>query len=166
MKTLLSLRIHLAHHRFTDPTLNPLSLRWRSADSAVVPAIAPAFTTQSLLLLLLCRSAFTTVSLRCRSAVTPLLLRCRSAIAPLSLRYCSAIAPLSLRYRSIITPLSLRCCSAPTAVTPDVAPLPPLLLLLPSLLLPLTLFTVAPSRCRIRVTLSIGDCQARVPSCS
>ena len=78
IKTLLSLPIHLTHHRIAAAAVAPLSLR--SADDAVPPAVTPAvapaispdFTPMSFLL-----------SLFCRSAVTPLLL-C----------YCSVISPL------------------------------------------------------------------------
>ena len=143
--------------------------------------------------LLRCRSAVAPLSLRCRSDVAPMLLRCRFAVNPLSLcwRCCfsfcrsdvaPAVAPLLLLLslhcrstaasvatlshlkslmlslhchsccRSAISPLSVRC---PSVVAP---------LLLLSLLLSLGLFTVVASRGRIRVTVDIGDCQARVSS--
>ena len=146
-----------------------------------------------LLMLLHSRSCY---RLRCRSAVTPLLLRYISTVAPLSLccLFCCSVAPavdpaiatlslllshllslhfhshcrygvalVSLRYRSVISTPSLRCCSAADSFTPDVAPaidpaVSPLLLL--------GLFTVVASRGRIRVTVTISDCQALVSSSS
>ena len=128
------------------------------------------------------------LSLRCRFAAvatqsllifSPLLLCCHSAIALLSLRCCSAavtpaVAPavatqslllsplMSLRYFSDVALLSL-CCrfchSVAAAVDPAVATLSLLLSILLSL-------TVVASRGRIRVTVFIGDCQARVSSSS
>ena len=80
MKTLLSLPIHLDHHRFAAAAITPLSLP--------------------------CRSGVAPVSLRCRSGVAPVSLRCCSGVAPVSLRCCSAVAPLSLRSRSSVTQLS------------------------------------------------------------
>ena len=154
-KNLLSLPIHLAHHRFAAAAVAQLSLRCRSAVSpAVAPAVAPAVTPLSLLLLLRCRL--------CRfvaAYVAP-------AVSTLSHSCCrSDVAPVLLRYRSVISPLSLRCWSAAAAVTPDVALLSPLLLLLLWLLLSLGLFAVVASRVRIRVTVDIGDYQAHVSSC-
>ena len=98
IKTLLSLPIHLAHHRFAAATVTPLSLRCLSAAAAVAPAVspsvAPAFALLSLLMLLCCCSAVAPISLRYQSAVAPLLLRCRcchsccrSAVSP-------AVAPI------------------------------------------------------------------------
>ena len=126
------------------------------------------------------------LSLCYRSAVAPLSLRCRSVVAPLSHRYCIAIAPLSLhwfrsccryavvpaiasaitplliRYRSVVAPLSLCCRFCPSGA-PAVASAVTTLSLLLSCLLSLT---VSASRGRIRVTVFIGDCQARVSSSS
>ena len=137
-----------------------------------------------------CRTTITPLLLRCISAVAPLsnrycstvdpllLLRCRAAVAPLSLncrtaavapdvatqshRYCTAIAPLSLRCCCCcyaVTPLLLHCRSTAAAVAPAAATVSLLLLLLLSL-------TVVDSRCRIRVTVFIVDCQSRVSSLS
>ena len=119
----------------------PLSLCCRFCRflaAAVAVAVAAAVATLSLLLLLL-------LSLHCHS------------------RRRSGVAMVLLRYRSVISPPSIRCCYAATAVTLAVAPaittaVTPLLLL--------ELFTFVASRCRIRVTVSIGDCQARVSSSS
>ena len=134
-------------------------------------------------MLLRCHSVITPLLLRYPSAVSPLSLRCRfchnvgaavaSAVATLSLllllllslhcHYCcrSCVALVLLRYRSVISVLFLYCCSAATAVTPDIAPS-----IAPSVtpLLLLGLFTVEASRGRIWVTVFIGDCQARVSS--
>ena len=99
-------------------------------------AVAPAVATQ----LIGSRSCY---RLRCCYVVAPLSHRCRSAIAQLLLRSCYC----------------LRCCSVAAAVAPAVATLSLLLSLLLSL-------TVVASRGRIRVTVFIGDCQARVSSSS
>ena len=109
----------------------------------------------------------------CRSVVAPLLHRyrsfCHSVVSPMSHRYCTAIAPLSLHCCSAVTPVSLRYRSS-VALLPlfwrfcrSVAAAVSTLSLLLSLLLSLT---VVASRGRIRVTVFIGDCQARVSSSS
>ena len=69
-----------------------------------------------------------------------------------------------LRYCSIISLMLLRCCSASAAVVLTVATLSPLLLLSLLLLLLLGLLTVAASGGRIRVMVTISDCQACVSS--
>ena len=87
-------------------------------------------------------------------------LRCRTAIATMLLCYCSAAAPLLLRCRVVVEPLSLRpreginnsklncfCSTVASAVDRKV-------------------HTVVASRGIIRVTVTIGDCQARVSSSS
>ena len=127
IKTLLSLPIHLSHHR---STVKPLLLLCR---------------TNIATLSLCCCSAVAPLSHRYRSAVTtPLLLRCRAAVTPLLHRYrYAAVAPAvntqSHRYRTSIAPLSPRCYRSCClyAVTPlshrycsTVAPLLLLLLLL------------------------------------
>ena len=121
IKTLLSLPIHLAHHRIAAAAVAPLLLRCRSADAAVSPAvaldIAPAVDLMLLLLLLCCLSL------------------CCSLVALLSLLYRSDIAQLSLRFLSAVTPLPLLsllcryCCYAVTlSIDPAVTPLSLLLL--------------------------------------
>ena len=107
IKTLLSLPIHLAHHRIAAAAVAPFSLRCCYCRSC-------------------CRSCYCSC---CLSAVSP-------AVASLLLRCCSAVAPLSLCYLSTVDPLSLSCrfCrSVSAAVTHAVATLPLLLLLLMSL---------------------------------
>ena len=100
IKTLMSLPIHLAHHR---STVELLSLR------------CPTYIAT---LLLCCCSAVATLSHRYCSAVAPplSLRRCRSVVALLSHRYHTGIAPLSLRCccsccRYAVAPLS-HCCRA------------------------------------------------------
>ena len=147
-------------------------------------------------MLLCCRSGVAPLLFCYQSAIAPLLLCYCPAVAPLSLccRFCrsvaadvafaidtlslllslllslhchsccrSGVALVLLCYRSVISPPSLCCCSAAAAVTAVVAPdidpadIP---------LLSLGLLTVVASRGRIKVTVSIGDCQARVSSSS
>ena len=126
------------------------------------------------------RSVVALLSHRYHTGIAPLSLRCccsccRYAVAPLS-RHCLSAAvapavstqslllspPLSLRCRDVVEPLSLRyrfCRSVAAAVAPYVATVSLLILLLLSL-------TFVASRCRIRVTVFIGDCQVRVSSSS
>ena len=98
IKTLLSLPIHLAHHR---STVKALSLRCCTAIAT---------------LSLCCRSAVATLShCYCSTVAPPLLLLCRDAVTTLSHRYCSTVASmllhqLFLRSRTAIASLLLRCC--------------------------------------------------------
>ena len=99
IKTLLSLPIHLAHHR---STIAPLSLR---CPSGVAPLLHRYCTAIVPLSLCRYRSAAVALLLRCcRTAIVPVLLHCRSAsVAP-------AVATQSHCYCTRIAPLSLRCC--------------------------------------------------------
>ena len=88
----------------------------------------------------------------CSAAVAPSVDTQSLLLSPLlSLCCCAIVAPLSIRCRF--------CRSVAAAVPPDVATVSLLLSLLLSL-------TVVASRSRIRVTVFIGDCQARVSSSS
>ena len=156
---LLSLRSHSCYRIRCRSAVAPMSLRCRSAIAqlslhccSAAGSVAP-FPLLSLLLSL--RFHFCYLSC-CRYTVTPsfalLSLWCRSGVALVSLGYCS-----------VISPPSLGCCSATAAVTDAIAPaiapaVTPLLLL--------GFLTVIASRGRIRVTVSIGECQARVSSSS
>ena len=168
--------------------ITPLSLRCLSSVAPLSHRYCYAVAPLSLRC---CSAAVAPLLLRCRTAFAPLLFHCRSAaVAPAvdtqSHRYRSTVAPLlslllSLRSRScyrlrccsVVVPLLHRCCSAiaylslccrfcwsvADAVAPAVATLSLLLSLLCSL-------TVVASRGRIRVTVFIGDFQARVSSSS
>ena len=105
IKTLLSLPIHLAHHRFTAASVPMLLLL---CCSTVAPLPLPLLL---LLLPLLPLLIYLLLSLRCCSC-------CSSASTP-------SVTPLSLRCRL--------CCSAAAAVDPAVATLSLLLSLLLSL---------------------------------
>ena len=122
IKTLLSLPIHLDHHRFTAAAIPPLSLRCHS----VVTPLSIRCRSIVAPLLLCCRSSVAPVSLQCRSVVSLVSLRCRSGVAPVSLRCRSGVTPVLLRCRSAVAPLSLLCRSAVTSFFP--LPLLPLLL--------------------------------------
>ena len=181
---MLSSQIHLAHHSSAVAPLSlhccatiaalslrcrssvaPLSHRYRSSVApllslrccrSVVAPLSHRYRTGIAPLVLCCCHSF------CCYAVSPLSLHCRSdAVAPavatqalllsppLSLCYCAVVAPMSLRYRFYLS------------VAANVAPAVATVSLLLSLLLSLT---VVASRGRIRVTVFIGDCQARVSS--
>ena len=109
IKSLLSSPTHLAHH---CSTVEPLSLRYRSAIALLSPQYRYALT----LLSLRCHNAITPLLFRCRyAAVDPLSRSCHTAITPVSLHCCSAaVAPAVAtqlhRYRTAIAPLSLCCC--------------------------------------------------------
>ena len=99
-----------------------------------------------------------------RTAIAPLSRHCHStAIAPaVATQSLLLLPPLLIRCRAVVEPLSLLynlCRSVAAVVAPAVATVSLLLLLLLSL-------TVVNSRGRIRVTVLIGDCQARVSSSS
>ena len=159
IKTLLSLPIHLAHHR-----------------STVEPPL-PRCRTDIATLSLCCRSAVATLSHRyCSAVATPLSLRCRASVTPLSHRYCSTVAPLlslllSLRIRTAIAPLSCHCR---TAIAPaqrgyKLFNIELLLLYCHSTVASAVnrkVHTVVASRGILRVTVTIGDCQACVSSSS
>ena len=131
IKTLLSLPIHLAHHR---STVEPLSLRCRTdiatlslcCRSAVAPLSQRYCSAVATPLSLRCCAAFTLLLRRYRSTVALLLslllsLRSHTSIAPVSLHCCSsAVAPAvntqSHRYRTVVTPLSNRDHSGPERV--------------------------------------------------
>ena len=161
IKTLLLSPIQLDHHPIASTAVALMSLRCRT-DIAPLSLCSCCSWYSSC-----CRSA---VALAFAPTVAPSV---APAIAPdvallsLLLLLCclSDVAPLTLHYRSVISPMLLHCCSAAAAVTPDVAPLSPLMSLLLSLLLLLGLFMVVASRSIIRVTVAIGDCQVRVSSC-
>ena len=151
--------IHLAHNR---SAVVPLSLRCRTAIAT---------------LSLCCRSTVAPLSHRYRSAVAPpLSLRCRAAIAPLSHRYRFTVAPLlslllSIRSRTAIAPLSRRC---QTTVAPAQRGYKQLKIELMLLYCHSTVasavdrkvYTVVASRGIIRITVTIGECQAHVSSSS
>ena len=123
--------------------------------AAVAPLSHRYCSTVAPLLLLL-------LSLRSRTAIAALSLHCRStAVAPaIATQSLLLSPPLSPRCRAVVASLLLRycfCCSVDAAVAPAVATVSLLLSLLLSL-------TVVASRGRIRVTIFIGDCQARVYS--
>ena len=100
-------------------------------------------------ILLRCRPDIATLSLCCRSAVAPLSRRCRTAIAPLSRRCQTAVAPAQRGYKKFnIELLFLYCHSTVTSAVNR------------------KFHTVVASRGIIRVTVTIGDCQARVSSSS
>ena len=143
-----------------------------------------------------CSAVAPPLLLRCRATVAPLLHRYRSTVAPLmslllSLRSCTAIAPLSHRYRATVAPLLslllsllllLRSCTAiapllrrfRTAVAPAQRGYKQFKIELLLLYCHSTVASavdrkvhkVVASRGIIRVTVTIGDCQARVSSSS
>ena len=146
--------------RFCRTAITPVLLHCCSA------AVAPAFATQlhryctgiAPLLLCCCRSC-------CHCAVSPLSYRYRTTVAPLllllrSLRSCTTIAPLSRRCQTAVAPaqrgykqfkielmLLYFHSTATSAVDRKV-------------------HTVVASKVIIRVTVTIGDCQALVSSSS
>ena len=131
-------------------SIAPLSLHCRSA------AIASDFATQ------LHRYHTTIDPLSLPAVAHAVAMQLLLIFPPLSLRCHAAVASLLLRYRSAVVPLSLCphfCLSVAAAVTPGVATVSLLLSLLLSL-------TVVASRGRIKVTVFISDCQARVSSSS
>ena len=134
-----------------------------------------------------CRSAAVDLLPRCcRTAIAPLSLHCRSAavaiaVATQSHRYCTAIAPLSLRcccscvatqsrrYRTAIAPLLRRCWTAvaPAQIGYKQFKIELILLYCHSTVtyaVDRKVHMVVASRGIIRVTVTIGDCQARVSS--
>ena len=128
-----------------------------------------------------CRHQFTwliiaLLSNRYRSAVAPISLRCRPVSAPLSLRYRTGIAPLSLCCffsccRYAVAPLSHRCRTAVAPAQRGYKQFNVELLLLychstVTSAVNRKVHAVFPSRGIIRVTVTIGDCQARVSSSS
>ena len=115
IKTLLSLPIHLAHHR---STVELLSLRYFSA----IAPLSHQYRYTVAMLSLLCRTAIALLLFRCRSAaVNPLSRCCHTAIAPVSLHCRSAaVAPAVATqlhcYRTVVAPLSNRDRSGPERV--------------------------------------------------
>ena len=182
IKTLLSSPTHLAHH---CSAVAPLSLRCHTDISALLhfcrSAVAPLLHRYH-------STVAPPLSLRCCAAVAPLfhrycstvsallslllLLRCCAAITPLSLHCCSAavapaVATYSHRYRTV----SHRCR---TAVAPAQRGYKQFNIELLLLYCHSTVASdvnqkvhmVVASRGIIRVTVTIGDCQACVSSSS
>ena len=152
IKTLLSSPIHLDHH-----------------CSAVAP------------ILLRCCSVVDPLSHRYRTGIAPLSLRCcrsccRYTVAPLLHRYCSTVnllllLLLSIHSRTAIAPLSRRCRNAVAPAQRGYKQFNIELLLLychctVASAVNRKVHTVVASRGIIRVTVTIGDCQARVSSSS
>ena len=103
------------------------------------------------------------LSLRCPSVVTPLLHRYRTAIVPLPLRRCcSVVALMSHRYHTTIVPLSL-CCSH-SCCRYTVAQLSHRYHSTVASAVDRKVHMFVASRGIIRVTVTIGECQARVSS--
>ena len=128
-----------------------------------------------------CRSVVALLSHQYLTGIAPLSLRCcRScccyAVTPLLHRYCSNVAPLLsllllLCSRTAIAPLSRRCLTAAAPSQRGYKKFNIELLLLychstVASAINRKVHTVVASRCIIRVTVTIGDCQALVSSSS